>query len=306
MKKIAIILSAYNGEKYIRQQIESIISQSYEDFDLYIHDDGSTDSTMNIIEEFAMKYSNIKIIVKEKGLRYPKCFIEMLSSIPKYKYYAFSDQDDFWDKNKLKTAIDILDEKDYTLPLLYYTAVEYTDSELHHIRNSRFSEGKKNICKLYFQDLLFGGEALGMTFVFNYEAMKALVEANSIIDCKDWFLKIYCSLCGEVFYNPQSSAKYRRHDMAVTSKSNPSSNLQRYFAQFNEIFIKNDTFSIQKDILKYINEYCFNKVLSDNIELFKLFNNNNVRFKKVFWKKRFRSKLIDEIGYRVAFLFGRI
>lgn len=307
-KKVAIVLSAYNGEKYIKQQIDSILSQTYSNFVLYIHDDGSSDFTLDIIKEYEQKFDNVHIIVDEKGLKYPACFIKMLSTIQGYDYYAFSDQDDVWESDKLSNAIEILNKNNNSLPLLYYTSVEYTDSNLKHIRDSRFAKGKKEICKLSFQNLLFGGEALGMTFVFNDIAKKNLVNANESNDFKDWFLKLYCGLCGEVYYNPKSSAKYRRHDFAVTSNSNPAGNFERYFAQLYEIFIKKDTFKTQKDILEYIKNNHYDSILDDNLELFDLFSDNLKcnRFKKVFWSKKFRDKFVDDLGYRLAFLLGRM
>lgn len=305
-KKVAIVLSAYNGEKYISEQIESIVRQSYTDFDLFIHDDGSRDNTLQIIEKIADKYENIKIIGRKKGLGYPACFIEMLKSIHGYRYYAFSDQDDVWEIDKLFDAVKCLDTKNNSYPILYYSAVNYTDSNLNIIRGSRFAEGKEGICKLSLQELLFGGEAMGMTFVFNELAKNELVKANETKMFKDWFLKLYCAACGEVYYNSKPCAKYRRHDAAVTSVSNPSGKLGRYLGQLKEIFFAKDTFATQRSILAYIDENCCKIV--ENTNLFNLFLDRDSiknRLKKATWNKRFRSKLIDEFGYRLAFLFGR-
>lgn len=308
-KKLAIILSAFNGEKYIAEQIESIMSQSFSDFDLFIHDDGSTDSTPQIINEYANTYENIKIIVDKKGLKYPACFIEMLKNISGYRYYAFSDQDDVWDKDKLFDAIQCLDTKDNAQPTLYYSAVNYTDSNLNFIRGSRFAEGKKDICKLTFQQLLFGGEAMGMTFVFNEIAKNALVKANETKAYKDWFLKLYCAACGEVLYNPKASAKYRRHGEAVTGKSNPSGKIQRYYSQILEIFVDKNTFNDRKEIISLLKDNYSDSINEKDRQLLNLFSEPNSlskRVKKVFYKKRFRRKLVDELGYRVAFMLGRI
>lgn len=305
-KKVAIILSAFNGEKYISEQIESIMEQSYTEFDLFIHDDGSSDNTPQIIEDFANKYENIKLIGDKKGLGYPSCFIEMLKIVYGYQYYAFSDQDDVWEKDKLIDAVQCLDKKNNSCPILYYSAVNYTDSNLNFVRGSRFAEGKEGICKLSLQELLFGGEAMGMTFVFNELAKNELVKANEKKMFKDWFLKLYCAACGEVYYNSKPCARYRRHDTAVTSASNPSGKLGRYIGQLKEIFFTKDAFSTQQSILVYIDKNCHEMV--KNTSLFELFLEGDSlrnRLKKVTWHKRFRSKLIDELGYRIAFLLGK-
>lgn len=307
--KIAVILSTYNGEKYVAEQIESIMEQSYSNFDLFIHDDGSNDTTEDIINDYAKKYENIKVIVRQKGLGYPSCFIEMLKQVDEYEFYAFSDQDDVWNANKLKNAVECLKMLNKELPNLYYTAVEYTDANLHHIRSSRFAKGKNGICKLNLQALLLGGEAMGMTFVFNNTAKNALVKANVTRNYKDWFLKLYCASCGEVYYNPVPSAKYRRHDWAVTNGSNPSGKIKRYLSQLCEIFFYPHTFDNQKYILDYMIKSCYNSVHNEDLELISLFTSTNSfcnRVKKITWKRRFRSRIIDELGYRFAFLLGRI
>lgn len=307
--RVAIILSTYNGEKYIKEQIDSIMSQSFNDFDLFIHDDGSTDSTACIIKDYSNKFDNIKVIVEKAGLKYPSCFIEMLKVVEGYRFYAFSDQDDVWESCKLSEAIQCLETKDRTRPILYYASVEYTDSNLKHIRNSRFAEGKDEVCKLGLQSLLFGGEAMGMTFVFNDVAKRALVNANETKAYKDWFLKLYCAACGEVYYNPHPSARYRRHASAVTNDSNPSGKFERYLSQVYEIYFKKDTFNTQKSILNYLKKNCTKSILKENQDLIELFSCENTlikKLKKLTWKKRFRTKIMDEIGYRVAFFIGRI
>ena len=308
-KEIAIILSAFNGEKYIAEQIESIMSQSFIDFDLYIHDDGSSDSTAQIINEFANKYENIKIIVDKKGLKYPSCFIEMLKNIQGYRFYAFCDQDDVWEKDKLLEAIQCLNTKDNSCPVLYYSAVNYTDSKLNFIRSSRFAERKNEICKLSLQQLLFGGEAMGMTFVFNELAKKALIKANETRAYKDWFLKIYCAACGEVYYNSNPSAKYRRHDTAVTNASNPSGKLGRYLGQIKEIFLSSNSFEEQRNILPYVKENYLLDIKGENLSLVLLFTSKKTiltQLKKTFWLKRYRKKIVDELGYRMAFAIWKI
>ena len=307
--KIAVILSAYNGEKYIREQIESIMEQSFTNFDLFIHDDGSSDATPKIIKAFADRYENIHIIVEKKKLGYPACFIEMLKVIDGYNYYAFSDQDDVWEEFKLHEAVNCLELADNSQPVLYYSAVNYTDSNLNFTRGSRFAEGKESICKLSLQQLLFGGEAMGMTFVFNKQAKDALVQANTANSFKDWFLKIYCATCGQVYYNPHPSAKYRRHEAAVTNASNPARKIERYVGQIKEIYLEKNTFKTQQKILNYIDAVCPERILKENKELFELFSDRITlknRLKKVTWKKRFRIMILDEVGYRVAFLLGRI
>ena len=100
IKRLAILMATYNGEKYIKEQIESILNQDTEDFDftLIIRDDGSTDNTKNIIREYVDRGKIIFIEGQNKGAA--RGFISLLCDNQGYDYYAFSDQDDVGNHNK--------------------------------------------------------------------------------------------------------------------------------------------------------------------------------------------------------------
>ena len=98
-KKVAVLLSTYNGEKYVGAQIHSILTQNYKNIEIVVRDDGSKDKTVEIIKEYMQKYSNI-VLHQGENLGFIKSFFELL----KYEdadYYAFADQDDIWLPNKI-------------------------------------------------------------------------------------------------------------------------------------------------------------------------------------------------------------
>ena len=116
LPKVQVIMSTYNGEKYVQEQIESIFAQKECDISLLIRDDGSTDNTIDIVNELSKKY-NIKLI-KGNNLKPAKSFLEALRySGEEMDYYAFSDQDDIWNEKKIISAINFI--KKYTEPSLY-------------------------------------------------------------------------------------------------------------------------------------------------------------------------------------------
>ena len=104
---ISIALASYNGSKYIREQLDSILSQTYQDFELIICDDCSTDNTWQILEEYAQKDCRIKIFKNEKNLGFKKNF-EKAISLCSGEYIATSDQDDIWDKEHLRLLKEII------------------------------------------------------------------------------------------------------------------------------------------------------------------------------------------------------
>ena len=112
---VAVLMSTYNGEDYLAEQINSILNQTYQNIHLFIRDDGSTDNTMSIIEEFI---GNPKVSVIKSGdnLGYKNSFLMLLKTVvdlkKKYQYISFSDQDDVWLKDKILVSIKKLEKDD--------------------------------------------------------------------------------------------------------------------------------------------------------------------------------------------------
>ena len=93
-KKVNVLLSAYNGEKYIREQIESILEQSYKNIEIYVRDDGSKDGTLTILKEYEER--GLIHLEAGKNVGFVKSFEWLIANGGEADYYAFSDQDDFW------------------------------------------------------------------------------------------------------------------------------------------------------------------------------------------------------------------
>lgn len=110
-EKIVVLLSSYNGEKYISKQIESILNQLIDcDLTLIIRDDGSTDSTKKIINEYLIKNDNV-IFYEGSNVGYIKSFFSLIMNSGDFDFYALSDQDDIWQSNKLQNAVNQIRKK---------------------------------------------------------------------------------------------------------------------------------------------------------------------------------------------------
>lgn len=120
--KIGVLLSAYNGEKYIAQQIDSIMNQTVKNnLTLIVRNDGSTDNTIKILDKIKHKYSNLRVI-NGNNLGLINSFFKLLEIALKeydFDYFSFSDQDDFWKEDKLESAIKFLNRENQDIPLLY-------------------------------------------------------------------------------------------------------------------------------------------------------------------------------------------
>lgn len=120
LPSILVILSTYNGEKYISKQIDSIFAQKGVDVTCYIRDDGSSDGTVRCIENLQKKYPKL-LLEKGQNEGWRKSFMDALYACGDADFYAFSDQDDIWFENKLERAVQYLENLDSQKPVLYHS-----------------------------------------------------------------------------------------------------------------------------------------------------------------------------------------
>lgn len=210
--RIAVIMSTYNGEKYLREQIESILDQEDIDIELFIRDDGSSDSTFSILSS----YHNDERIHIYKGTNkgYGKSFIECLWSAKDFDYYSFSDQDDFWEKEKLKEAITLLDKrvKGNDVPAVYYSNVKITDSKLNIISTTTLENRNNSLESVFMRRSI-----AGCTMVLNHklwnEIFKGAVSDEILSQGYDSFIISLCyALGGTVCFDKNAYIRYRQHD----------------------------------------------------------------------------------------------
>ena len=207
--KITILLSTYNGAKYLREQLDSLYSQTLIDkIDFLVRDDGSTDGTQDILNEYQNAHKNFKWYQGENK-RPARSFWELLNKASGSTYYAFSDQDDVWDKDKIEVAIKQLEQLDSKKPLLYMSDVHVVDAELKHIADG-FVDTSVPVGYAYS---LSNSVCPGCTFVFNEEARKLATRFNAeeYIDHHDWTLYKIVVCFGEVIFDKTTHMGYRQH-----------------------------------------------------------------------------------------------
>ena len=132
MDRIDILLATYNGEKYLRDQIDSILNQTYADFNLIISDDASTDDTVKILEEYKKKDSRITVYIQEKNIGSNNNFEFLLTKVQN-DYYMLSDQDDIWEKEKIEKSVKKIKE---TNADLVFSDLAVVDANLNIINES--------------------------------------------------------------------------------------------------------------------------------------------------------------------------
>lgn len=204
--RICVLMSTYNGEKYLREQLDSILWQEGVALDILIRDDGSTDKTVEILEEYSKKYSNI-IYYVGKNLKSAWSFMELLYLCKKYDFYAFADQDDVWKKEKLKEGIEKLEGNIH----LYGGKKIIVDRDLNIL--SQEDDVPK---KLTLGSVMTECKISGCTMIFDdYLREKILEYKPQNISMHDsWVLKV-AKCIGEIYYDNNTYIYYRQHDNNV-------------------------------------------------------------------------------------------
>ncbi len=228
MDKVQVLLSSYNGEKYIKEQIESILKQEEVVISLLIRDDGSCDKTLEIIENLKNENPNITYY-SGKNLGPARSFMDLVNNSGDFDYYAFSDQDDVWEPKKLISAINKLKQSDK--PSLYLSAMDIVDENLNFIEKKQI-EG--NFC---FEGEMIKNFATGCTQVFN-KALNKIIKSytpNYIIMHDSWITRVCYAIGGNVIIDENSYIKYRQHKGNVLGYQDKG--LQKLKRQFKIAFV---------------------------------------------------------------------
>lgn len=210
MKSILVLMSTYNGQRFLKEQIDSILSQRGVDVHLLVRDDGSSDSTPEILSAYQERYPNVEVLLEENiGCKYSfaKLCRIALERYPDYDYYAFSDQDDVWMEDKLSSATFKLNGQNSNSGRLYLSEKQIVDAALSPLstpkRNYRLTLGESFI--MHF--------ATGCTMVFDINLLKMFCFADpSLMTLHDeWMYKMCLAIGGEVCYDSTPHILYRQH-----------------------------------------------------------------------------------------------
>lgn len=214
--KIAIILCTHNGQEFLIHQLNSIKSQTYKNFDLFISDDCSSDETQEILRNFKFinKDKNIRIL-KGPNLGFAKNFLYTLKEVysgnfGSYDFYAFSDQDDVWDEDKLEHSLNMIYLSEKKQFILYCGRTRYINQNGKTIGLSpRF------IKKPSLKNALVQSIAGGNTMLLDAEVASLMtkIDLNLEIISHDWLIYLIVAYCdGNVIYDDLPKISYRQHN----------------------------------------------------------------------------------------------
>ena len=212
---VAVLLSTYNGEKYLKEQIDSVLAQKDVEVRIIIRDDGSHDSTIDILKDYQLTFPSIKCLFEDNvGAEMSfHCLCQFAKDNIIADYYAFCDQDDVWETDKLKVAIKRLSSCPHAWPCLYFSNLQMVDSHLQPIRQL-FASGEVVISK---QMALIQVFTYGCTCVFNRSALVSYCKADFSKElAHDNWIYILCMYLGNVYYDNESHILYRQHGANIS------------------------------------------------------------------------------------------
>ncbi len=207
--RVAILLGTFNGEDFLDAQLQSIERQVGPAWELVVSDDGSQDGTLDCLSAFRLRAGEGRVrITSGPGRGYVANFLSLLRSPTDADYFAFADQDDIWDADKLQRAASVLSSLPQDRPILYCSRTRLIDERGRPAGfSARFTRPPG------FANALVQNIGSGNTMVFNRAARDLLLAFGDVdVVSHDWWVYLVIAACGgEVIYDPQPSLGYRQH-----------------------------------------------------------------------------------------------
>lgn len=306
LPKVAVLMSTYNGERFLREQLDSILRQFSVNLHLVIRDDGSQDRTLDIVQEYRDRFHRITLL-RGSNIGCKRSFLELaqfaLENLNEYAYFAFSDQDDVWNDDKLFRAVSILDDCKNNNGVLYHSCYEIVDKNLNHIN--------KSSSKIYgtFGEALIANQCIGCSMVFDYKVLSKAVRINSHI-VNDyrlpyhdvWFYLVALASNARVIYDDVATFKYRQHGNNEIGLGNK---LKSYKLRCKNVFKHKGLKSYFAELLTQtltIAELSTNKELLNTVKMYR----NSITDKlNLITDSRFKTKnCIINLSFKMMVLCG--
>lgn len=223
--EVSILVSTYNGEKYIAEQLDSLIVQSYKNMHIYIRDDGSTDGTYSILQRYAELYPDLISISKGSNLGVIGSFNHLMESTSS-ELYATCDQDDIWMPNKIMEQVEIFENSSlaegspfmcFSDPVIYQVSTE-SEIVLSDIQSMNVEKLMSN-----YKNLIAMNPVAGCTMLFCDKAKELYLSASqNRTVMHDHLMAVIVSLHGGLVFCDKQHVLYRQHGQNVLGNKDTS------------------------------------------------------------------------------------
>ena len=252
---VAVLLATYNSAKYIKEQLDSLYNQTILDWTLYVHDDGSTDDTLSIINEYNKRYHNIIILSPEITHLGPKKNFMFLLNHVSADYYFFCDHDDIWLSDKIENSlkcINDIEKEDKTIPVIFHSDLVVVDKDLNVIDSSMWHYAKiiPEIMhdKRYVMTSCF---ITGCTLCINHAAKLRIPQIPDHAIMHDWWIGVHAVLNDiKIISSHKQTILYRLH--GNNDSGIPKITFTNYLSRFMRNFIVSD---YDRKVSSFVREY---------------------------------------------------
>ncbi len=293
--QVNVLISTYNGEKYIKEQLDSVIEQSYDNIKIYIRDDGSTDSTIDVIAPY-LNADKVQLI-KAENVGFGRSFLSLLKAAEDGDYWAFCDQDDIWLQDKIKWAVEFMEKQNKDEPIMYHSSYYLSDEKLGNREEVKLWNERYSFSKALTEVI-----HMGFSTVINRPLRDLMLKADiNRITSHDHWGELLAVKYGKIIEDDRISSIHRRLTESQSSFS--------LYARFRWL---KGAWQSKSEILPVARAYCetfvANKDDDYNIAQLFVFDNYDIKksFKKAFYPRRWRSKVSSEIVLRILMLLGKI
>ena len=214
MAETAILLTTCSGEAYIEELLASLDGQTLQDFVCYIHDDGSTDRTPELVRAFAEKRERFVIVEGPPSGSASANFLFLMHHVQDEKYVMFCDQDDVWKPEKAeRTLREMKRHDDGQTPAVVFTDLTVTDAGLRVIAPSYLAYEHRDPAAVDLPHLLKRNVAPGCTMLMNRSLLELSLAHEELLKRAmfDWGVMLLASACGSVFFLNRQTLFYRQH-----------------------------------------------------------------------------------------------
>lgn len=295
MAIISIALATYNGENYIEEQMESILNQSFQDFEIVIRDDCSTDRTFDLLCKIAKKDSRIILKRNKHNLGFSKNFKEIVDEC-RGEYIAFSDQDDIWEARHLEILLSIIGNKDVACgnSLLVdenNNSIGFTMKDVVGMKKE--IESDKMCWRLFFDNFV-----QGTAMLVRKELCERYLPVPDSVKFHDYWLALVASLNNGIVYTPEIILRYRQHGNNVTSNIK-SSLIREIYNSFNGYNKKH--FIHQTEILSCLRDrFEDNQIVEDSYKFYRDCCKKNVdKNDYKYFKEHYQEMFFDNKYYSI-------
>lgn len=226
----AILMTTYNGQTYLREQLDSLFSQTCQDWELYVSDDGSTDQTIAILEEYAHSHPNMHVEVNTKNLGPARNFMRMVEKVDA-DAYMFCDQDDVWLKDKVYQSLYALNKEDQSLPVVVCSDAIVVDEKLDVVSQSFFKSSGFIVEKSKTaKEFAVHSYVQGASMCFNRKAKEVSFPVGKNMVMHDYWISIRTLYGnGKIVLLKEQNLLYRQHGTNTLGAEEKLPGLQFYW-----------------------------------------------------------------------------